>query len=84
MTFSKTFTQANLTKLIDPKRQLNRASSKGSREANFWSGVGKGILEKLEEAYSTDLDMFGYNVQEYIDSLDLDIVLGPGDLPEKS
>ena len=84
MVFSKTLTQANLTKLIDPDRQLNRASSKGSREPNFWSGVGKGILEKLEEAYSTDLEMFGYNVQEYIDSLDLDIVLGPGDLPQKS
>ena len=82
--FSKNLTQANLTKLIDPDRQLNRASSKGSREAKFWSGVGKDLLEELEGAYSTDLDMFGYNVQEYIDSLDLDIVLGPDDLPNKS
>ena len=63
---------------------MNRASSKGSREPKFWSGVGKDLLEKLEEAYLTDLDMFGYNVQEYIDSLDLDIVLGPDDLPDKS
>ena len=42
------------------------------------------LLEKLEEAYLNDLDMFGYSVQEYIDSLDLDIVLGSGDLPKNS
>jgi len=78
------FTKANLTNLIDPARQLNRASSKGSREPEFWSEVGTDLLEKLEEAYSNDLDMFGYNVQDYMDSLDLDIVLGPDDLPQKS
>ena len=39
------------------------------------------LLEKLEAAYWNDLNMFGYNVQEYIDSLDLDIVLRPGDVP---
>ena len=39
------------------------------------------LLEKLEEAYWNDLEMFGYSVQEYIDSLDLDIVLRPGDVP---
>ena len=42
------------------------------------------LLEKLEDAYLNDLDMFGYSVQEYIDSLDLDIVLGSGDLPNKN
>ena len=75
------FTKANLTKLIDPARQLNRASSKGSRQTEFWSEVGMDLLEKLEESYWNDLDMFGYSVQEYIDSLDLDIVLRPGDVP---
>ena len=75
------FTKANLTKLIDPARQLNRASSKGSRQTEFWSEVGMDLLEKLEESYWNDLDMFGYSVQEYIDSLDLDIVLRPSDVP---
>ena len=78
------FTKAKLTKLIDPARQLNRASSKGAREAEFWSRIEKDLLEKLERAYSTDLNMFGYNAQEYIDSLDLDIVLRPGDVPKTS
>ena len=77
------FTKANLTSMIDPERQLNRASSKGSREVEFWSGIGKDLLGKLETAYLTDLNMFGYDVQEYIDSLDLDIDLGPDDLPQK-
>ena len=78
------FTKAKLTKLIDPARQLNRASSKGAREAEFWSRIERDLLEKLERAYSTDLNMFGYNAQEYIDSLDLDIVLRPGDVPKTS
>ena len=42
------------------------------------------LLKKLEEAYLNDLDMFGYSVQEYIDSLDLNIVLGSGDLPSNN
>ena len=43
--------------------------SKGGREMDFWKGIEKGLLDRLgsEGAYKTDLDMFGYSINQYID-----------------
>ena len=71
------FTKANLTSLIDVNRQLNRASSKGHREAEFWSGVDGKLVEQLAgpEAYQTDLAMFGYSTEEYFAGLGITLAV---------
>jgi hypothetical protein len=81
------FRRANLTGLIDTKLHSNmkdKVSEKGLLEKQFWEGVDAEILEQLsgEAGYKTDLEMFDYSVQDYLASIELDIVLEEDDLPK--
>ena len=80
------FHRTNLTHLIDdtvrrvtiplsPPHTLQVSLNSGlNHEQEFWSNVSAALVEDLggEEAYLTDLHMFGYSVNQYLNHLGLD------------
>ena len=67
------FSTANLTSNLNYREKLNSAHAASSTEKEFWSKVDKDLIGKMEEqwAYYTDFRMFGYDVQEYLNSLQI-------------
>ena len=64
--------RSNLSTRLETSEKLNTKHDKSSEES-FWSQVDKSLIHQLGQhwAYGVDFTMFGYSIQEYLDTLGL-------------